>query len=93
MAVTVEDYAKEIGSELRDAYNAKRSVRVNAIFAEAQSNLDESKISTGSQQRFWTLVKQEFFSGQLLFEKQEASDLYRLMRDIEARLAAKGASK
>jgi hypothetical protein len=85
--LTIEEYAKEIGSALRDAYNRKQRQDVESTFRLAQNTLDRSNISRDARQRFWKLVQEEFYSGHLLMERQAVSELHRLMRDIEARLA------
>lgn len=87
--MTTDEYASEIGAKLRDAYNSKDAKRVSEIFREAQDELNSSSISEGGRKGFWSAVEAEFFGGRLLVEKQEASELYRLMREIEAQLAAK----
>jgi hypothetical protein len=87
--MTVDEYAKLVGSELRAAYNGKDRAAVDAKFQEVQMRLLSSAVSRAEKKRFWTLVESEFFSGRLLFEKQEGSALHRLMQDIEARLEAR----
>lgn len=84
--MTVDEYARLVGAELRRAYNGKDRAAVDAKFEEVRIRLLSSTVSGPEQKRFWALVEVEFFSGQLLVEKQEGSALHRLMQDIEARL-------
>ncbi|MEO6717661.1 MAG: hypothetical protein ABIM50_10510 [Novosphingobium sp.] len=87
--MTVDEYAKLAGAELRRAYNSKDRSAVDAKFQEVQTRLLANSVSQVEQRRFWALVEAEFFSSQLLLEKQEGSALHRLMQDIEARLEAR----
>lgn len=87
--MTVDEYAKLAGAELRKAYNAKDRAAVEAKFEDVQQRLLSSAVSPTEKTRFWALVESEFLSGQLLLEKQDGSALHRLMQDIEARLEAR----
>jgi hypothetical protein len=87
--MTLEEYAQSVGSTLRNAHNRKDMASAEAGFREADRTLTESNISQIDRKRFWENVRQAFFSGQLLVEKQANSSLIALMRAIEQGLKAR----
>lgn len=89
--MTIDDYAQEVASLIRRAYNAKDRAEVFRVIEEAANRLEASDISDTGRIAFWTKVPEDFRSGRLLIEKQEGSALHQLMRDIERDLAARQA--
>jgi hypothetical protein len=87
------EYAQEIGTKLREAYNGRDQAAVDGLFELADATLVRSAIDEHRRQIFWSEVKKVFFAGRLLIEKQANSSLHALMRSIEAAIAERLAGK
>lgn len=89
LLITLEEYSQSVGSTLRNAYNRKDTAAVEAGFREADKTLAENNIARVDLITSWEGVRRDFFSGQLLVEKQANSSLIALMRAIEQGLKAR----
>jgi hypothetical protein len=89
MALTPDQYARQVADELRSAHNSKDQAAVRPIFAKADSVLATAKYDANDQRAFWSSVHKYFLASGLLLERQAGSALAALMRAIEAELAAR----
>ena len=83
------DYAREVATELRNAYNSKSPSAVDFAFRKADRALSEKHIEETSRRSFWATVRGHLAGPGLLVEKQANSSLLALMRAIQQELAAR----
>ncbi len=91
--MTVDEFAKQIANELRAAHNSKNQSSASAAIKKADETLARSNLTAADRAKFWSSVRAEFKSGQLLVERQENSALHALMQSILATLDAREAGK
>jgi hypothetical protein len=91
--MTPTEYAREMGTKLRGAYNGRDPAAVDSLFELADATLVRSALDGHQRQIFWSEVRKAFFAGRLLIEKQANSSLHALMRNIEAAIAERLAGK
>jgi hypothetical protein len=88
--MTLEEYAHDVGTSLRNAHNRKDMAAVQAAFRQADEKLTRIGTSEAAKTIFWASVRKAAFSGQWLVEKQANSALIELMKAIEQGLKARG---
>ena len=87
--MTLDQYAEQVGSALRDAHNNKDMAALDRAFANADRTLTTSKIGDADRKVFWPKVRKAAFSGRWLKEAQANSSLLALMQAIETGLSAR----
>lgn len=87
--MTADDYAKLIGTELRNGHNAKSQTDVQATIRKADETLAASDLTQADKREFWEDVRKAFYDGGILKEKQDNSALHTLMQSILSAIAAR----